>query len=477
MTHYDGISAKPHRFEHIFWVDASNKETLEQSYKSIASQLSTNSELNLSLNEIISRLERLDNEWLLLFDGADEVDIIAGLLPPGNQGNVLYTSRNPVLKNLPKSQICEIDVMDENEAVILLLKAARLEDSFKTYADPAKFIAEELGFLALAVDQAGAYIANGECSIHDFLTIFRSHRQELMQNDVYRGASLYDRSVYASWDLSYNAMIKSTNIDALWILKIFAFFHNENIAIDIFKLAAENLGAKVSPEEDRSPQDGLTQHCHFPYNLFRLSSNGEWDSFAFRRGIRTLLNSSLIHQDGSGCYFSMHSLVHRWIYDLLMVKDQTRYSYVAYSILANSICLQLTTENYNFRSMLLPHINSCQHRTPSILEPSINIEDKRKIILVFYEAGRWKEAEEQDLQVLEIRKRMLGEEHPDTLKSMDSLARIYHGQGQTNAAIQLMTRVVQLRREKIGLGHPHTISASSTLESWQDEKSVTSCDR
>ena len=36
--------------------------------------------------------------------------------------------------------------------------------------------------------------------------------------------------------------------------------------------------------------------------------------------------------------------------------------------------------------------------------------------------GRWKEAEELDVQVMETRKRVLGAEHPSTLTSMANLA-------------------------------------------------------
>ncbi len=39
--------------------------------------------------------------------------------------------------------------------------------------------------------------------------------------------------------------------------------------------------------------------------------------------------------------------------------------------------------------------------------------------------SRWKEAELLDAQVMETRKRVLGEEHPNTLTSMANLALTY----------------------------------------------------
>jgi hypothetical protein len=39
----------------------------------------------------------------------------------------------------------------------------------------------------------------------------------------------------------------------------------------------------------------------------------------------------------------------------------------------------------------------------------------------YWNQGRWKEAEELEVQLMETRKRVLGAEHPDTLTSIFSL--------------------------------------------------------
>jgi hypothetical protein len=44
--------------------------------------------------------------------------------------------------------------------------------------------------------------------------------------------------------------------------------------------------------------------------------------------------------------------------------------------------------------------------------------------------GRWKEAEELQVQAMQTRKRVLSDEHPDTLKSIISLAETYASQGR-----------------------------------------------
>jgi tetratricopeptide (TPR) repeat protein len=60
--------------------------------------------------------------------------------------------------------------------------------------------------------------------------------------------------------------------------------------------------------------------------------------------------------------------------------------------------------------------------------------------------GRWKEAEELEVQVMETRERVLGEEHPDTLTSMANLAVTYRNQGRWDEAEKLEVQVLETSR-------------------------------
>ena len=50
---------------------------------------------------------------------------------------------------------------------------------------------------------------------------------------------------------------------------------------------------------------------------------------------------------------------------------------------------------------------------------------KQSLAPTYWNQGRWKEAEELNAQVMEMRKRILDQEHPDTLTSMGNLASTY----------------------------------------------------
>jgi TRAP-type mannitol/chloroaromatic compound transport system substrate-binding protein len=59
----------------------------------------------------------------------------------------------------------------------------------------------------------------------------------------------------------------------------------------------------------------------------------------------------------------------------------------------------------------------------------------------YWNQGWWKEAEELQVQVMQMRKRVLGEEHPHTLSSVANLASTYRNQGWWKEAEELEVQV------------------------------------
>ncbi|KAK5689371.1 hypothetical protein LTR17_026301 [Elasticomyces elasticus] len=77
--------------------------------------------------------------------------------------------------------------------------------------------------------------------------------------------------------------------------------------------------------------------------------------------------------------------------------------------------------------------------------------------------GRWKEAEELEVKVMETSRRVLGGEHPDTLSSMANLASTYRNQGRWNEANYLLQEVVDSSARLLGDSHPDTLAWRSAL--------------
>jgi hypothetical protein len=74
-----------------------------------------------------------------------------------------------------------------------------------------------------------------------------------------------------------------------------------------------------------------------------------------------------------------------------------------------------------------------------------------------------------EVLAMETKKRVLGQEHPDTLMSMANLAWIWKSQDQYNKSLELMVTCVRLQEKILGIDHPDTVSSLATLRTWQVE--------
>ena len=79
--------------------------------------------------------------------------------------------------------------------------------------------------------------------------------------------------------------------------------------------------------------------------------------------------------------------------------------------------------------------------------------------------GRLDEAEKLEVDVMELSKKLLGAEHPDTLISMGNLALTYKGKGRWNVAEKLEVDVMELRKRLLGAEHPDTLTSMAYLAS------------
>ena len=70
---------------------------------------------------------------------------------------------------------------------------------------------------------------------------------------------------------------------------------------------------------------------------------------------------------------------------------------------------------------------------------------------------------------METRKTKLGADHPDTLTSMNNLAWTWKHQNRPEKALELMIEVVQLSKRIVGSNHPNTRASIYTLDDWCKE--------
>ena len=375
-------------------------------------------------------ISQIQEEWLIVFDNADNPSpgVVAKFIPPGNKGNILITSRNKSMgRVIGFENSIEITEMEESDAITLLLRVSNLSLSDE-HMQAAKGVVAKLGYIPLAIDQAGAYIEAGKCDINKYLTRFSLHHQTLMSDATFKGTSGYDQTVYGTWDLSFEEIEKRAKSGtgdaqvaqaAILILQICAFYHHSNISKDIFQSAAENSKvAKKLPREITSL-------------LLVLDKDGCWDAMIFEEGISMLLSFSLMRREQSSQMLFIHPLVHSWSQEKMSQSEQQRICQIGSTILSCAISWRYKSEDCALRRIIYPHmIENESHANQIGLVQEYDNDKCINFALVMTESGDWKNAEQLFVQAIDMRKKLLGAEHPDTLTSMANLAIAYRNQGR-----------------------------------------------
>ena len=78
----------------------------------------------------------------------------------------------------------------------------------------------------------------------------------------------------------------------------------------------------------------------------------------------------------------------------------------------------------------------------------------------YRDQGKFNEAEKLEIQVLDMREKLLGKSHPDTLLTMGNLASTYRHQRKLNKAKQLVILVYQIEKQAqatLSSGHPQHV--------------------
>lgn len=177
----------------IFWLHAETAEHMRSDVIALANRLDLPARELQDQRRIVSAVHRwfVDHQgWLLIVDNVQEIEAIKELLPVACHGSLLFTTRLPTLGTL--ARILCLQRMTAEEGLQFLLRrtdqtrhslpAHSLVDSVAApeYVAAERIVALMEG-LPLALDQAGAYIANMQSGLADFLYMFQRHPMRILQ--------------------------------------------------------------------------------------------------------------------------------------------------------------------------------------------------------------------------------------------------------------------------------------------------------
>jgi hypothetical protein len=156
--------------------------------------------------------------WLLMFDNAPDRASVAPFVPPAGPGRVLVTSRNP---NWP-GQAVQVSVLDTEVAAEFLVGRTGDPDG-----RAALELAEVLGGLPLALEQAAAYVqATGE-TLAGFAPLFQQRRPDLLGRGEPTG---YPGTVATTWRLAFEDL-EHASPGAAGLLRLLAFCAPEAVPL------------------------------------------------------------------------------------------------------------------------------------------------------------------------------------------------------------------------------------------------------
>lgn len=373
------------------------------------------------LNAVLDWLNK-NSDWLLILDNLDTRETLttANQLLAHCRGHVIITSR---LSNFPAEfKSLELYSLTDDDSRAFLLERTEgrrvedIDDRQKMYE-----IARELGNLALALEQAGAYIAARNQSFAQYLEQWRSNREKLMAWSAPE-ITHYSRIVAVTWQ---------TSVDQL---------------TPVGRRLLNRL-AWLAPEP-------------LPKFLLEISCPGESESLD--DALVDLATYSLVTRAGS--FFSIHRLVQ----DATRLNLNNEERQVSLKEALTWLNTAFAGDAYDVRSWprlepLAAHAQTVTRFAESAHLTVPTTELMANVAALLKTKALHAEAEPLMRRALKIDENRLGPEHSEVAERLNNLAQLLKATNRMAEAEPLMRRALAIDEKNLGPDHPKVATRLNNL--------------
>jgi tetratricopeptide (TPR) repeat protein len=417
-------------YELVWWIPSDQLALVRSSLAGLAGRLgleaATATGIEGAAAAVLDALRRGDpySRWLLIFDNADQPEDLNDIIPRG-PGDVLITSRNHRWAAVIDTIHVDVFTRQESKEFLTRRVPKGLSES------DADLLAEKLGDLPLALEQAGALQAETGMPVDEYLRLLDEQTMQIMAEGK---SPEYPLSMTAAWKLSVSTL-QQTLPPALELLRCCAFFGPDPIPRDVFRRSTQAGGSIV----------------------------GEViaDPILLASAIRELGRLALIKIDGRT--ISVHRLIQALLRDDLSPKQQAQYRHEVHSILAASV------PPVSDDSRFWPRYSELvAHAVAPVTDLGNCTEDAHRafalgVLRYLYNSGDLASCQFFAEQFIEKWAAESGDNHPTVLDARRHLCNALMGLGMYAKAYELNEATLSRTLEVLGERNPLTILLRNSL--------------
>jgi hypothetical protein len=363
-------------------------------------------------------LARAETGWLVVFDNVTDLASVERFLPPAGDGRVLVTTQS---QHWPHGWAVEVPVLDTEVAAGFLV--SRTGDADRA---AARELADALGGLPLALEQAAAYMRASGTSLGRYLPLFRVRQVDLLARGEAAGHPL---NVAAALGLGMSRLAGEAP-GAVAVLRLLAFLAPEPVPLPAL------LG------------DGPAADPAVAATVGSLPG----DMVAVGDAVAALRRYSLVAPAGDGLVL-VHRLVQAVTRAQIPAGQAAQWKQAAAVLVEAAVPADAQLPaSWTACALLLPHAQA-------VLDPAA--PGMHQIAGALGNSGSYPAARDLAQQIAAARERdeNYGPEHPDTLSVRSHLASWTGAAGDAAGARDQHAALLPVMERVFGPEHPSTLVA------------------